>query len=521
MKLSLVQEMREIDRRAGEEYGLPELLLMETAGGKVAEAAIAMLGTVKGRQISIAAGSGNNGGDAFAAARYLANRGAAVKVFLAGNPEHIKHSPAVMRDVLTQMGIAVHTLTEKRDMDRLRLSLHFTDLIIDGLLGTGFAGAPREKMREVISMLNASGKPILAIDIASGVEADTGKVASVAIEAARTVTLGLPKPGHYLSPGADHTGKLSVSDIGIPYPLLTDDAMRQELLDERLAASLLPARIRAAHKGTCGRILVVAGSRGMTGAAAMASQAALRAGCGIVTLAVPASLQPLLAVKLTEVMTKPLLETDGVLGGEGALDELLALAGDYDGVLMGPGLGRAPQTMELVRAFAMAYDKPLVLDADALYAFRNHGAELAKCPQPPVITPHLGELVGLTGLTVPDLREDLLGFVREAAQEYRAILVAKSECTLVAYPDGRVYFTTVGNPGMATAGAGDVLAGTIAGLIEQTGSNQAPLVGTFLHGRAGDLAYARLCEGLVATDILQALPEARRQLENLPPDGRM
>lgn len=513
MKVSLVQEMREIDRRAGEEYGLPELLLMETAGGEVAKAALSLLGTARGRQVCIVAGSGNNGGDAFAAARYLLNRGAAVKVFLAGNPEHVKHSPAVMRDVLTQMGIAVHTLAEKRDMDRLRLALHFTDLIIDGLLGTGFAGAPREKMREVIELMNAAGKPILAIDIASGVEADTGKVASVAIEAARTVTLGLPKPGHYLSPGADHTGELTVTDIGIPYPLLTAETIRQELLDEKLVSSLLPVRIRAAHKGMCGRILVVAGSRGMTGAAAMASEAALRAGCGIVTLAVPESLQPLLAVKLTEVMTKALQETDGVLGGTGALEELLALASGYDGVLMGPGLGRAPQTMELVRAFAAAYDKPLVLDADALYAFRGQGELLRKCPQPPILTPHLGELARLTGLTVPDLREDLLGFVREAAQEYHAIVVAKSECTLVAYPDGRVYFTTVGNPGMATAGAGDVLAGTIAGLLEQAGKEQAPLVGTFLHGRAGDLAYERLREGLLASDIAAALPAARRQLE--------
>ncbi len=513
MKLGTVAEMRQVDAQTAEDYGLPCLLLMENAGAAVARHTAELLGGAAGKYIVLLAGSGNNGGDALCAARHLANLGAQVHIFLAGEVTHLKTDAKVMYEADQSMELELHGLESDRDWHRLQLTLRRADAVVDGILGTGFAGELRKRTLRLIEIVNEAGRPVVAIDVPSGVEADTGRVSTVAIQAALTVTLGLPKACHYISPAAECTGRLVVESIGIPDALLTAEGIHQALIDDELAATLLPVRARSAHKGSCGRILVVAGSRGMTGAAAMASLAALRAGAGIVTLAVPESQQPLLAAKLTEVMTVPVAEcAPGIMGGEQALKQLLQLAPAYNAVLLGPGLGRHYETGELVRGFVAEASKPLILDADAIYAFTGQVDALQALKQLPVLTPHLGELARLLDCKVSNLREDLVVHVREAAQQLQAVLVAKSECTLVAYPDGDVFFTTKGNPGMATAGCGDVLAGTIAGLMEQTEEGLAPLLGVWLHGTAGDLAYEELGEGLLAGDILQRLPAARQRL---------
>ena len=513
MKVSLSKEMREIDKVSLEQYGLPAVVLMENAGHRVAEALVTLIKGVAGKTICVLAGSGNNGGDALCAARHIQNMGAKVKLFLAGDDTHFSEAAMVMYRALNAMNIEMHSLESDRDWDRLHFALKFADGALDGMLGTGFEGELRKKNLRIIEELNNASCPVLAIDIPSGVEADTGKISTVAVKADMTLALGLPKIGHLLSPGADMTGELLVDDIGIPHDLLAGNQIKQNLLDDAVATELLPVRPRSVHKGTCGRILVVAGSRGMTGAAVLAASAALRAGAGLVTLAVPQSVHAVVEAKLTEVMTIPVPETeDGVLGGEAALSCLLSLAEAYDAVLIGPGLGRADRTQELVRIFASKVTKPLILDADAIFAFQRQPDDLCKMQQVPVLTPHLGEMAGLLGVTVPELRESLVPIVREAAAEYQSVFVVKSECTLIAYPDGDVFFTTKGNPGMATAGAGDVLAGTVAGLMMQTESALAPMLGVYLHGLAGDLAYADKGEGLIASDIREKIPEARQQL---------
>lgn len=513
MKIATSDEMRKIDQLAAEEYGLPELLLMESAGHRTAQAMEHLLGTVAGKTICVLAGSGNNGGDAFAAARYLSNMGAKIKIFLTCEPEHLKTAAARMKKTTDKMGLEVYSLNEDREWNRLHLALKFTDGILDGILGTGFNGELKKKVLRLIEEINAAGKKVLALDIPSGVEADTGRISTVAVMADMTLTLGLPKVGHLLSPGADMTGQLIVDDIGIPQTILQSDKIQQSLLNEKLVGTLLPLRGKAVHKGDCGRILVIAGSLGMTGAAALAATAALRAGAGVVTLAVPGSLQPILAGQLWEVMVQPVAESSaGQLGGEQALNQLLSLAQKHDAVLIGPGLGRTLETQELIRLFAARVDKPLIMDADAIFAFNNQPDDLSKLPQVPVLTPHLGEMAGLLGVSVPELRESLLPIVREAAAEYQCILVVKSECTLVAYPDGAVFISALGNPGMATAGSGDVLAGTIAGLMKQTESGLAPLAGVYLHGRAGDIAYSEKGEGLLASDIREDLSMALKEL---------
>lgn len=523
MKIAMTEEMRSIDKQALDTYGIPELLLMENAGHRTAEAALELLGEAAGKSVIVLAGTGNNGGDAFAAARHLANSGVRVKIFLIGDPAHLKPSAAVNRSIDEKMGIEVHEIASDRVWDRLSVAMKFADAVIDGILGTGFSGELRKNVLRLIELVNASGKRVLSIDLPSGVDADTGAVTSVAIQAAATLTLGLPKPGHFFCPGAECTGKLLVDDIGIPTALLDDEAIHQTLLDEALATTLLPERLQGVHKGMCGRILVIAGSRGMTGAAYLAALAALKAGAGLVTLAVPASLHDLMEMKTTEVMTVPVPETkpgSGIIGGDKALGTLLELTGNYDAVLMGPGLGRAPETGEVVRKLAAYLEKPMVLDADAIYAFRGHLKELARCKQVPVLTPHFGELAGLLDISLDELRANLVTRVRNAAADLQCLIVAKSECTLAAYPQGGVFFTSVGNPGMATAGCGDVLAGTIAGLMEQTESGLAPLAGVYLHGFAGDLAAAKLGDGLTASDVLAELPHALVHLRRAQAGGK-
>lgn len=513
MKIALVKEMRQMDKLALDNYGIPAILLMENAGRAACAAMAQQLKGLTGKTICVLAGSGNNGGDAFAAVRYMVNQGARVKVFLAGSAAHLKPPAAMNRDICVKMGMEIQPLETARDWEKLQLVLRFANGVIDGLLGTGFSGPLRETAARLVQLVNASGCPVVAIDVPSGINADTGAVVSDAVQATVTVTLGLPKPGNFLCPGASYTGKLVVDDIGLPLELLAAH-IAQQSIDQRLIQSALLPRKRDAHKGSCGRVLVVAGSLGMTGAAALASAAVLRAGAGIAVLAAAESLQAVLAVKLTEVMTRPLPEAEPGVLGLTALPALAPLAAGYDVLLLGPGLGRAAETGELVRQLAAAANKPLVLDADALFAYQGHTAALKELSQTVVLTPHLGEMAALLNISVPALRADLLNLCRRAAREWNVILVVKSECTIVVYPDGGVYFTSTGNSGMATAGSGDVLAGTIAGLWQQTKTDMAPLAGVYLHGLAGDLAAAGKAEGLIAGDILQALPAARRTLSD-------
>ena len=343
MKIATVNEMRKIDKIALEKYGIPAILLMENAGREVCQAAEELFDGLQDKKICVLAGSGNNGGDAFAAARHMANCGARVKVFFTGNAAHMTASAAQQRDIALRMDIEIMPLEMERDWDKFMVVLRFADGVIDGILGTGFTGSLREDIVRLIHCVNDSGLPVLSIDMPSGVAADTGQIGSEAVQAAVTLTLGLPKPGHFFAPGAASTGKLLVDGIGIPSALLTAEEIQQDFLDEVFAASLLPIRSMAAHKGTCGRLLVVAGSRGMTGAAAMAAAAILRSGAGIATLAIAESLHDIMEIKLTEVMTSPLPEIAPGILGLTALPVLLELAGKYDAVLIGPGLGRHPE----------------------------------------------------------------------------------------------------------------------------------------------------------------------------------
>lgn len=513
LKIAPVKQMRGIDKNVIENYGLPELSLMENAGHRVSQAVERVLKSVAKKTVCVAAGSGNNGGDALVAARFLSNRGARVKIFVLEGKSGHSASLDVQMKVLRSMGIEIQLLDSDRAWERMQVQLRFADAVVDGILGTGFSGQLRSNALRLIRLINTAGKPVIAIDIPSGVDADTGQLGGAAVKAVCTVALGLPKIGHFLCPGAAHVGEVIVDDIGLPAQLLNED-IHQTLVDDELAVTLLPERPKDVHKGSCGRILIVAGSRGMTGAASLASMAALKSGAGLVTLAVPESLNPIFENKLTEVMTAPIHEVKtGILGGDNAVNQILTLADKSDAVLIGPGLGREKETLELVKKIVSAIDKPPVLDADAIFAFNGQIEEIKNCKQIPILTPHLGELAGLLGLSIDEIRKDLVSTVRMTAQDYRAIIVAKCETTIVAYPNGEVFISPLGNAGMATGGSGDVLAGSIAGLIKLTPF--APLAGVYLQGMAGDLAFEQKSEGLIASDILENIPEAIKKIRRL------
>ena len=510
MKVALAKQMHDIDKSAVEEYGLPELSLMESAGHRVAEAVKNILGGVAKKSICILAGSGNNGGDALTAARYLSNAGARVKIFLLGEKDHRTASLNVQMRILRGMGVELQQLDSDRAWERLQVTLRFSDAVVDGLLGTGFSGQLRPSALRLIRLVNAAKKITVAIDIPSGVESDSGAVGETAISADCTVALGLPKIGHYICPGASYVGKILIDNIGIPAELLNDD-IHQTLVDDELALTFLPARPKYSHKGTCGRILIVAGSRGMTGAASLAAMSALKVGAGLVTLATPESLNSIYETKLTEVMTEPLDEVkQGIIGGDKAAEKILDLAEKFDAILLGPGLGRERETLSLVKKVVAEVDKPLILDADAIFAFNGNADELKACKQIPILTPHLGELSALLNIPLEKLRPALFYEVRRAAQAYRAIIVAKCEATFIGYPNGEVFISPLGNSAMATGGCGDVLAGAIAGLMKQTPF--APLTGVWLQGTAGNFAAEEKAEGLIASDVMEKLPAAIKKL---------
>jgi NAD(P)H-hydrate epimerase len=510
VKLVTGREMAQIDRHAIDGLGVPGVELMERAGRRVHEAVAERWGGPEDLTAVVLCGKGNNGGDGFVVARLLRAAGAKVKVFLAAARD------AVRGDALQQLrrheeaGGCVAALSDPDDWRALDEALAAADLAVDALLGTGLRGAVAGDLARAIERLNAAGKPVVAVDMPSGVEADTGAVHGPAVCAALTVTFGLPKIGQLFYPGRAQCGVLQLTDIGYPPEVIERCPSRIRLLTEDRVAGWIPARPGNAHKGTCGSVAVVAGSAGMTGAAALTADTALLAGAGKVILGAPASLHDVLEAKLTEVMTRPLPEVrrHRCLARR-ALGDVLRLLDGTDCLALGPGLGRHRETAALVRELLPRAGVPVVLDADGLNALAGEPRCL-EVPAPLVLTPHAGEFARLSGCRPERVASEPLAVAGEFAQRHGLTLVLKGAPTVVALADGRVATNPTGNPGMATAGAGDVLTGLIAGLIAQgVEPRRAACLGAFLHGRAGDLARDRRgVWGMKASDISQAVPEA-------------
>ena len=500
------REMAALDR-AAIEGGIPSLDLMERAGRYVAEQARDMLGLPAGKRVCVVAAKGNNGGDGFVAARYLASWGAEVKVYLLGDPAELSVDAAANQKRYVESGGEV----EGAAGPVLERELPDCDLIVDAMFGTGFRGAAEGESAAAIEAINGSESPILAVDIPSGVEAETGAVRGAAVWASRTVTFAWPKTGLYLYPGAGNAGEVVVVDIGIP-PHLVETLVDSEVytIEEADVAALLPRRSPDAHKGECGRVLVVAGSLGLTGAAALCAHSALRAGAGVVTLGVPAGLNQIFEIKLTEVMTLPLADEDGDHLAAGALEEVCEAVGGFDVLALGPGLGTAPATREVVAGLLRRVEQPVVLDADGINCIAPDPACLAEREAPTIITPHPGELGRLLGRKGGDIQAARLEAALEAARRYGCAVVLKGANTLVASSEGRVFVNPLALPGLATAGSGDVLTGCTAAVCAQGLSPMdAALCGVFIHGKAAEIAAHMIGPvGMVAGDVASHLPLA-------------
>ncbi len=512
--LLTAEQIRELDRRAIDELGIPGPVLMENAGRGATDRLEQHFAGLFPGPVRICVGKGNNGGDGFVIARHLVNRGWTVQLVSLAAPEAFAGDARLNFDIWQKGGGELHFATDSAAWKALQVRLPQPRLIVDALFGTGLASEVRGHYATVIDAINASGLHVLAVDIPSGVDATRGKILGTAVAATLTVTFAAGKPGLFLEPGASRCGTVETVDIGIPTAFMA--TLQPTLFHSDVAAvcPLWPARPRNGHKGSFGHLLLLAGSRGKSGAAALSAQAALRAGAGLVTVASPESAQRDLAIKLTEVMTEPLPELEGGVA-LAAQPALAALCRAKEVVALGPGLGLAPETVALVRQLVPEIKAPLVIDADGLNAIVGVCDLLSsRSIGTTVLTPHPGEMARLCDCSIVEVEADRIGCARDFARRYGVVLVLKGAGTLIATPSGEVSINASGNPGMATAGMGDLLTGMIAALLAQgLETEQAAKLGVFWHGAAGDYVAKRLgtC-GLLAGDLLPALPQSRNEL---------
>jgi hydroxyethylthiazole kinase-like uncharacterized protein yjeF len=507
MKLVTASEMRELDRRAIQDLGIPSLVLMENAGRTTYEILRREFPCPPG-EVAVVAGRGNNGGDGFVVARYLANAGIPVAVFLLGPRDQVSGDARVNLEILAHLGIAVAEVLTGADLNPTLHRLAKAGLIVDALLGTGLNSPVTGLMAALIERLNHLRVKVLAVDIPTGLSADTGEVLGVALKAEVTVTYGWPKLGQVLPPGRDYVGRLWQVDISIPPHLAREAPV--SLAEAREMRALLPPRPFGSHKGTFGHLLLLAGSVGKTGAAALAAEAALRAGAGLVTLGVPASLNDILEVKLTEAMTLPLPEAAGTRAlGVAALKPIMEFLDEKFTLALGPGIGTHPETRELVARLVRDRAGPMVIDADGLNSLAGAPAGLKGAAGPRILTPHPGEMARLVGVSTPEVQARRLDLARETAVKFGVTLVLKGAQTVVAAPDGRASLNSTGNPALASGGTGDVLTGLIGGFLAQGLTPwDAARLGVYLHGLAADFFVRHNGErGMIAGDLLAVLPQ--------------
>ena len=514
MRVLNTEQMREADRRTIEDIGLPSIVLMENAGRQTVAAMEAAFETLATSRVAVLCGRGNNGGDGFVVARTLAQRGVEALVFLLGSVAEVQGDARVNLEVLGRVGMTVIEITTAQEWE-----LHFSevsecDIVVDALLGTGFRGRLTGLLETVVADINELGVPIVSIDLPTGVSADTAELPGEAVEASMTVTLAAPKIPLVFPPADSHAGDLVIADIGIPAPVLDElEGPYLELLTRERMQGILPARAAESHKGDFGRVLIIAGSFGKTGAAHLAALGALRSGAGLVTVATPRSCLPILASMGAEYMTVPLEETPAGTIDFAALDRVVELQADV--IAAGPGLGQEPATAAFIHGLLERAGVPLVLDADALNAFSGDPDRLlGRDGVDVIITPHPGEMARLIGGTIETVQSDRLRHAREFAASHKVHVVLKGHRTIVAGPDGRSFVNLTGNAGMATGGTGDLLTGMIAAWCAQLLDAEAACkLAVYLHGSAGDLAETD--EGqiaLMATDVAARLGDAAQHL---------
>jgi len=506
MRVSTVSEMRALDRAAIEEFGIVAELLMENAGQAVYFVLLKELG-IEDNRFLVFCGLGNNGGDGFVVARKIHSNGGAVKVYVLGDPAKFRGAAKVNFDIVSRLPIEVRRL---ESVAAAESDIAHCDAIVDAILGTGITRNVEGLYRDVIESINHSGKTVFSVDIPSGVHGDTGQVMGTAVRADYTVTFGLPKIGNMLFPGYELGGRLYVSHISFPPSMTATDSLKVEI--SRPAG--LPPRRKDAHKGNFGQVLFIAGAAGYYGAPYFSALSFLKAGGGYSRLAAPRSITPFIANKGSEIVFLPQDETGA---GSIALDNkraLLEVSQRMDMVVLGPGLSLEAETQQLTRELAAEIEKPLLIDGDGITALCQELQIIKNRKAETILTPHLGEMARITGMDVGEIDASKVDVVQRTTRELNATIVLKGAHSLIGYPDERVFINLSGNPGMATAGSGDVLTGTIAAMFGLGLSQQdAVRQGVFVHGLAGDLAADDAAplvgeDGITAQDILDYLPPA-------------
>lgn len=519
MKVLTAAEMREVDRLTTERYRIPGLTLMENAGAGVARFIAQRWPDFARRRIMVLCGKGNNGGDGFVAARHLRDLGAKPDVYLFAASEEMRGDAATNCKRWQETHGELHVIRDSSAWQGVKVTLASADIIVDAILGTGTRGAVAGHLAEVIEAVNQrrgrARSAVVAVDIPSGLLADTGGAAGPVVKAANTVTFTAPKAGMIGGSAGDYVGQLIVCDIGSP-PELIDEVGKSDVrwVDARELSNFAIPRRADGNKGNYGHALIVAGSVGKSGAAVLASWAALRTGAGLVTVATPEPVLPIVAAHTPEIMTEPLPTTEaGTISMRSfEYERFDKIVNGKRALAIGPGLTTQDETQQFVRAVVGKRAIPIILDADGLNAFASRAAELKNGSGPIALTPHPGEMARLLGCEIKEVQAHRLEVARKAAANWNAFVVLKGHQTVIASPDGQMFVNSTGNPGMGTGGTGDILTGMLAGLTAQFGTSDWVRVlafGVYLHGLAGDIAYADTGEApLLASDLIHAIPRA-------------
>ncbi len=516
MELLRAAEMKRADERAIGELGIPGVVLMENAGIKVFEE-IVKLGPQKSNKFVIVCGGGNNGGDGFVVARHLASTGAEVIVLALVAKEKYQGDAAVNLQMLTHTSTSIYHILKETDLFLVDSSFKGTSLVVDAIFGIGLSREVRGLHKEVINKINSFSGKVVSVDIPSGINADTGEIMAVAVKASLTVTFAFPKRGLYLYPGRNYCGKIKTVNIFIPSFLGEEEGGNTYLVTGEKVASLLPIRLGDGHKGSYGRVFVLAGAPGYTGAAYLTSMAAQRSGAGLVTLGIPSGLNNIMESLLIEVMTAPLQETVNGTVSHNALSSILTHVKLAQSIAIGPGLAGKEEIRDILLNLMEQYEGPMVIDADGLNALSKDTEKLSKASASLILTPHYGEMSRLCDIPILKIKKNSIEIAREMAQRWQVVLVLKGAPTIIANPQGLVYINPTGNDGMATAGTGDVLAGLIAGFAAQGSSPiDSAIAGVYIHGLAGDNVAQKIgSRGMIASDVLKALPKALHNINQL------
>lgn len=517
MKVVTAHTMQELDRRAINEYGIPGRELMESAGRGCAEHILSAYGGRPNISAVILAGKGNNGGDGYVIARHLLEKGWQVRVIVMTRREEII-GDALINLVLLPDEVLSFCPDTGELAARHHDDLQRATVVVDALLGTGLKSDLKGVYLEAVSAINAAPGKVVAVDIPTGVHGTTGRILGQAVQADLTISFGFAKLGQLLYPGAQQTGRLVVIDIGIP-PRLMAEVVGYDYLNEKAMAPLVQPRDRQAHKGTFGHSLIIAGSTGKSGAAALAANSAVRSGAGLVTLAAPEKINPILEIKTTEAMTVALPDAGCGYLNESHAPLIEQLLTGKNTVALGPGIDRQSTTISLVQHLVETIKLPLVIDADGLNALAEDVSVLKRKQSADIVlTPHPGEMARLLGTALPDMAAVRISVAQEFARTYGVYVVLKGAHTIIAAPNGQAAINGSGNPGMASGGMGDVLTGVITALLGQGYATwQACTLGVFVHGLAGDMVANEKGEiGMNASDVIEMLPQAFNRLAHLP-----